>query len=695
MTPSTWPFDSVAGIALYALILVVAGSLMLRSILARFRLLQVGRPAARFDRIGERLEGVLKFAIAQARMPRYPLVGIIHIIVFWCFLLVVSTNLTLLIHGFVGADFALPLLGEKWVTGRAYRVILDFFEMLTIVAVTVAIFNRAVIRPKRLTVSNEAIAILGIIGTMMLADLFYDASGSLLRHHKPLGLGASLLAGWLDGSSEGTLKAVWGASWWVHVLLILGFGNLLPYTKHFHVVTSLPNVFFRDLDGPKKLSTYKINMETGDVPVGVYGIGAITDFSWKDNLDFYTCTECGRCSDNCPANLSGKPLSPKFLTVALRDHVYHNNEAIKAKAKDQKRLDPNTVDADFDPTALPNEVAPLVIEDEILWSCTTCRACEVACPVFISYVDKIVDMRRRLQQGNNRFPKELKRMYQGMENQGNPWGQSAEKRLDWVGDLDVKMMADVQEAEYLYYVGCASAFDDRMKRVTQAVAKILLAAKVDFAVLGSEESCTGDPARRSGNEFLFQTLVGMNVETFKQYKFKKIVTHCPHCFNTLKNEYPEFGAHYEVVHHTELIDKLMREGRLTPKEGLGMRVVFHDSCYLGRYNEVYEAPRDIVAWTGSTVMDPPRARQAGLCCGAGGARMWMEEKIGSRMNHERFDLLMSTKPDAIAVACPFCMTMIGDASKDKESSVPILDVSEIVLRTLEPAAKVPAKDAAE
>jgi Fe-S oxidoreductase len=694
MTPSHWPLGA-AGVGVYALVVLVAFFFMLRSIARRFRLLQIGRPAPRFDRLVERVEGVLKFAIAQARMPNYPLVGVIHIIVFWCFLLVVSTNLTLLIQGFAGADFSLPLLGESWMIGRVYRVVLDLFEVLTVFAVTVAIFNRLVLRPKRLTVSMEAVLILGIIGTMMLADLFYEATGGLLRGHEPLGIGASTLYGWLKGTSPESLQMLWGLSWWVHVGLILGFGNLLPFTKHFHVITSLPNVFFRDLDGPKKLSTYKINMETGDVPAGVYGIGKMADFSWKDNLDFYTCTECGRCSDNCPANLSGKPLSPKFLTVALRDHLYHNDANIKAKAQTEKRLDPNTVDADFDPTAIPNEVSPLVIEEEILWSCTTCRACEVACPVFISYVDKIVDMRRRLQQGNNRFPKELKRMYQGMENQGNPWGQNAEKRLDWVGDLDIKMMADVQEAEYLYFVGCASAFDERMKRVTQAVAKILTAAKVDFAILGSEESCTGDPARRSGNEFLFQTLVGMNVETFKQYKFKKIITHCPHCFNTLKNEYPEFGASYEVVHHTEIIDKLMSEGRLTPKQGLGMRVVYHDSCYLGRYNEVYEAPRDLVAWTGSTVLEPPRARKAGLCCGAGGARMWMEEKIGTRMNHERFDLLMSTQPDAIAVACPFCMTMIGDAAKDKDSEVPIYDVSELVLRTIEGPQKAATKDAAE
>jgi Fe-S oxidoreductase len=294
-------------------------------------------------------------------------------------------------------------------------------------------------------------------------------------------------------------------------------------------------------------------------------------------------------------------------------------------------------------------------------------------------------MRRRLVQVDERFPKELKTMYKGMENQSNPWGISAEKRADWAEGLDVKYMAEANEAEYLYFVGCAAAFDDRMKKIAQSVVKILNAAKVDFAILGSEESCNGDPARRSGNEYLFQTLVGMNVEAFKQYKFKKIVTHCPHCFNTLKNEYPEFGASYEVVHHSELIDKLLSEGKLSPTQGKTSRVVFHDSCYLGRYNEVYEAPREAMKKLGHEVVDPPRARKAGLCCGAGGARMWMEEKVGTRMNHERLETLLTTNPEAIAVACPFCMTMIGDAVKDKMEEgkqVPVLDVAEIVARSL-------------
>lgn len=673
------------GTVLYVAFALTAVYFFSKAAASRFRLMQVGRKAARFDRLGERIWGVLKFAIAQARMPRYPLVGVIHIIIFWCFLLIVLTNLTLLLQGVLGHGFELPLIGREGILGHPYHFVLDIFEVLCFLAVVVAILNRVFVKPSRLTASNEALLILGIIGTMMLADLFYQAAGSLIFKFERIGFGMSAVANMIDGLSPSTHYLIWSASWWVHTALILIFANILPYSKHFHVLTSIPNVFFRDLDGPKKLSTYKINMEEGTIPLGAYGISQITDLTWKDNLDFYTCTECGRCSDNCPANLSGKPLSPKHLTIALRNHLYHNDAELQKKKG--QASDPNKVDPEFDPSSVNNSLVPMVVENEILWSCTTCRACEVACPVFISYVDKIVDMRRWLVQAQaeekGAFPKELKPAFQKMENKGNPWGQNAEKRDEWYGDLPVRTLTEEgEEAEYLYFVGCAAAFDDRAKKVAQAVVKILNAAKVDFAILGSQESCTGDPARRAGNEFLFQTMVTTNLEVFKQFKFKKIVTHCPHCFNTLKNEYPAFGGNFEVVHHSELIDKLMWEGKLAPRQGQSLRVAFHDSCYLGRYNEVYDAPRDIVTRAGHHVVDPPRSRKAGLCCGAGGARMWMEEKIGSRMNHERFATLKETEPDAIAVACPFCMTMISDAAKDKESEIPVLDVAELVARSL-------------
>jgi Fe-S oxidoreductase len=672
------------GTVLYLGFAATAIFFFVKAAASRFRLLQVGRNAARFDRLGERAVGTLKFAIGQARMPNYPLVGFIHIIVFWCFLLIVMTNLTLLIQGVLGYQFELPLLGRSGLLGHPYHLILDTFEVMTILAVSTAILNRIFIKPTRLTASNEAILILGIIGTMMIADLFYQASGHMLNKHEPYGIGASAVTALLKGSSEGTLIAIWSLAWWVHTALILIFANILPYSKHFHVLTSIPNVFFRDLDGPKRLSTYKIDMEQGTIPLGAYGISQITDLTWKDNLDFYTCTECGRCSDNCPANLSGKPLSPKHLTIALRNHLYHNNADLERKKG--KASDPNSADPNFDPSSLENGLVPLVLETDILWSCTTCRACEVACPVFISYVDKIVDMRRWLTQAEietpGAVPKELKKTFQNMEQKGNPWGQNNDKRDEWYGDLPVPIMDPDKETEYLYYVGCAAAFDDRAKKVAQAVVKILNAAKVDYAIIGSAESCNGDSARRAGNEYLFQTMATTLVETLKGYKFKKIVTACPHCFNTLKNEYPEFGASFEVVHHSELIDKLMWEGKLAPRQSQKLRVTFHDSCYLGRYNEVYDQPRGILERSGYDIVEPTRTKKTGLCCGAGGARMWMEEKVGSRMNHERFANLKETEPEAIAVACPFCMTMISDAAKDAESTIPVFDIAELVARSL-------------
>jgi Fe-S oxidoreductase len=685
------------GTVLYVAFAVAAIFFMLRSVMARFRLMQVGRPSARFDRLWERTTGTIKFAIAQARMPNYPLVGYIHIIVFWCFLIIVMTNLTLILQGVLGHEFELPLIGRDGLLGHPYHLLLDTFEVLTILAVTVAIFNRLFVKPSRLTESNEAILILGFIGSMMIADLFYQSAAGLIFGHKPVGIGGMMVTALIKDWSVDALYATWSISWWVHTAVILIFGNILPYSKHFHVITSVPNVFFRDLDGPKKLSTYKIDMENGVIPRGAYGISQLTDLTWKDNLDFYTCTECGRCSDNCPANLSGKPLSPKHLTIALRNHLYHNSaelEKQKGKASDPKALDPN-----YDPTAEKNNLVPLILETDILWSCTTCRACEVACPVFISYVDKIVDMRRWLvgveAETHGAVPKELKKTFQNMENKSNPWGQNESKRDEWYGDLPVRTFGvDAEEAEYLYYVGCAAAFDDRAKKVAQAVVKILNAAKVDYAILGSSETCNGDSARRSGNEYLFQTMATMLIDTLKGHKFKKIVTACPHCFNTLKNEYPEFGASYEVVHHSELIDKLMWEGKLAPRQSKDLRVVFHDSCYLGRYNEVYDQPRGILERSGYNMVEATRTKKTGLCCGAGGARMWMEEKVGSRMNQERFANLMETEPQAIAVACPFCMTMISDAAKDKDSTIPVYDVAELVAASL-PVLQEPSKEAAE
>jgi Fe-S oxidoreductase len=418
------------------------------------------------------------------------------------------------------------------------------------------------------------------------------------------------------------------------------------------------------------------------------GAARIEHFSWKAILDFYTCTECGRCSDNCPAHNTGKILSPKHLTLALRDHLYGREDEIVHRAEKDGKPAP------LKPVNLVSDV----IHPDVLWACTTCRACEEQCPVLISYVDKIVDMRRNLVMVRSEFPHELARPFQGMESNGNPWNLSRMDRAAWSDGLGIPTMSEKPTAEVLYWVGCAASYDDRAKKIARATAKLLKQAGVDFAILGQEESCTGDPARRAGNEMLFATLAEGNAATLNGYKdqggMKTVVTACPHCFNTLKNEYPDFGAKLEVVHHTDFLLGLLAEGKLTPVNPVEGRVVYHDSCYLGRYNGVYDPPREILRRIAGVELVEPEywTKQRGLCCGAGGAQMWMEEQNQDRVNVKRtLQLLDALEPagsnppaggKTIASACPFCMTMLTDGVKSKnlEDTVKQLDVAELLER---------------
>jgi Fe-S oxidoreductase len=460
-----------------------------------------------------------------------------------------------------------------------------------------------------------------------------------------------------------------GAAQWVHNLAVLVMLNFLPTAKHFHVITSLPNVFFRKLEPLGQLS--KQDLETATT----FGSSHIDQFTWKQVLDMFSCTECGRCSSQCPATATGKPLAPRQLLLNLRDYMYEHQDEVIAKRVHAKKNG-------AEPEEVGGNIVGPVIEDEVLWSCNACRACEEACPVMIEYVDKIVDMRRHLVQEESRFPNELTRVFKGMETQSNPWGIGAEKRFDWAEGLGVPTLADKPNAEYLYYVGCAGAFDDRNKKTTQAFARLLKKGGVDFACLASEEPCNGDSARRLGNEYLYQTMAQACVETFKGYEVKKVIVNCPHCFNTIKNELPQFGGTYEVVHAAELVKQLIAAGRLQVPAEFQKRVAYHDSCYYGRFNDVYDEPREVLAKSGATVEEMHRHKQFGMCCGAGGGRMWIEEDPDKRVNLLRTEQALETNPEVIAVSCPFCMTMLADGikAKDLEDRVQTLDVMEIVDR---------------
>jgi Fe-S oxidoreductase len=496
-------------------------------------------------------------------------------------------------------------------------------------------------------------------------------------------------------ASPGALIVLSHVGFWTHSALVLLFLNLLPHSKHFHVITAIPNVFARSLYPAGRLEPMAENAEKLMEKVGAaaeaadplaqpVGIARIEHFTWKALLDFYTCTECGRCSDNCPAHQTGKILSPKHLTLALRDHLYSREEEIVHRDKDGK--------SDGAPVGLkPVNLIFDVIHPDVLWACTSCRACEEQCPVLISYVDKIVDMRRNLVMIRGEFPPELGKTFNAIEGNGNPWNLSRMDRSAWSDGLGVPTMSEKPTTPVLFWVGCAASYDDRAKKIARATAKLLKQAGVDFAILAQEENCTGDPARRAGNEFLFATLAEGNATTLNGYKdqggAKTVVTTCPHCFNSLKNEYPDFGLKLEVVHHTDFLLGLLAEGKLVPQNPVEGRVVYHDSCYLGRYNGIYDPPREILRRIPGVELVEAEywTKQRGLCCGAGGGQMFMEEQNKDRVNVKRTLQLLDTGAQTIASACPFCMTMLTDGIKSKslEEKVRQLDVAELLERACE------------
>lgn len=674
----------------------------------RWKLLTIGAPANRFDRPGERLARMWKYAILQIRMRRYPLAGVAHMLIFMGFAVLLPRTLVLWGRGF-DSTFDLWILGTESAIGKIYAFFKDIFAVLVICGTLVFFYFRLVKRLPRLTHSGEGLLILGIIITMMLADIAYDgatiarASGGAPSFilYEPA---ASLSAKGLALLPDGLLAFLAQAGFWMHSTLVLIFLNLLPYSKHFHIITGVPNVYLQNLEPVGRLP----NIEDIDGKLEreeTLGIRRIEQFSWKSILDFYSCTECGRCSDHCPATKTGKKLSPKHFTLDLRDFLYKNERALVASQTNghggaghahATQSEPEAQATGGDPASSGNgnaahkiDLVDGVIDPEVLWACTSCRACEQECPVFITYVDKIVDMRRYLVQERGEFPSQLQSAFRGLETNANPWNFAAADRGHWAEGMDIKLLAENPDVPLLFWVGCMPSFDERAKKITQATARLMQQAGVDFAILGAEEQCTGDPARRAGNEYLFQMFAKANVEVLNNYGVDKktVVTTCPHCFNTLLNEYPDFGGRFNVVHHTTFLSGLLAEGKLKPARRLDRKVAFHDSCYLGRYNEVYEAPREALRRIGLTVLEPTATRDRGMCCGAGGAQMFKEEEHGTeRVNIVRTEQLLETQPDAVASACPFCMRMLTDglASKGREN-VPQLDISELLLEAMSPA----------
>jgi len=662
--PTREIYWNIAGELLLYLFMLAMLVAVAYGLYGKYRLWRLGRPENRTDHLWTRLVSVLTYGFGHGRILRESFPGLMHLFIFWGFFVLFIGTLIVAAQ----ADFELEILYNTFYLW--FSLILDIFGLVAIVGTLMALYRRYVLRPDYLDNRPDDAWALALILVVLLTGYFVEglriaATNPPWAGWSPVGLAFARLFEAL-GLEEPLLRAFHRFLWWGHMLIAFGLLALLPYTKLLHILTSPLNQFFRNLGHPGALTALDLYDEEAES----FGVANIEDFTWKQLFDGDACTRCGRCQDNCPAYLSEKPLSPKALTQDLKDHLAAVGPSLLQARREGKDL------LEVDRPSLVGEV----VSEDALWSCTTCRSCEEQCPVFVEHVGKIVDMRRNLVLMESRFPSELTRVFKNMEVNGNPWGVGWADRADWAEGLEVPVLSDVGEAEYLYWVGCAGSLDDRNKKVSAAMVEILRRAGVDFAILGTEEKCCGDAARRSGNEYLFQMLAEENVNTLKEHGVKKIITACPHCFNTLKNEYPQFGGSFEVIHHTTFIADLIADGRLRPTKPLAQRVAYHDSCYLGRYNDIYEAPREVVRRAGGSLVEMDRSRYKSFCCGAGGGRMWMEETLGQKINELRTAEALAKEPEVICTACPFCLTMFDDGVKAHEAAerVRTLDLAEIV-----------------
>jgi Fe-S oxidoreductase len=696
---------------LAAAVTIVAVALAVRAVMQMTAVIRQGKPdPERFGDKGARTKTMLVETAGHTRMLKWGVVGAAH----W-FVMVAFVVLSLLVleayFEVVSPELGLPVIGHWVVFGLAT----EWIGVLGTIGILVLVAIRQ--RDKRKKVSRftgstmwqayfvEAIIIAVLIcgflirGFKVATDHFeYPFWATPVSH----GIGA-LLPDWENGATWTALvKILISMSWLITISLNVTMGVA------WHRFLAFFNIYFKR--SPKKpagsgmgalrpmMSQGKpLDFEEADPEKDQFGVAQVEQFTWKGLLDFSTCTECGRCQSQCPAWNTAKPLSPKLLVLSLRDHAYAKAPYLlggggKDLTGEEKATEAQL--AHMDVLALAEGNRPLigteeeqgVIDPDVLWSCTTCGACVEQCPVDIEHIDHIVDMRRYQVLIESSFPSEAGVMLRNLENKGNPWGAPQNTREDWTKGLDfeIKRVGE-EEFDYLFWVGCAGAFEDRAKKTTRAVATLLHEAGVDFAILGEGETCTGDPARRIGNEFVFQMLAQQNVETLQEAKVKRIVATCPHCFNTLGNEYEQLGLKVEVVHHTQLLAHLVAEGKLTPVQPVDGGVTYHDPCYLGRHNRVFEAPREVL---GSAIegglTEMPRNSERSFCCGAGGARMWMEEKIGKRINVERTEEALATGAKTIAVGCPFCYTMIGDGvtGKGEQDNVEVVDVASVLLRSI-------------
>jgi Fe-S oxidoreductase len=653
--------------------------------------------------------------VGQRKLLKWTVPGVAHALTFWGFTVLLLTIIESYGDLF-SRTFALPWIGH-W-------AFIGFIEDLFAVAVLAGLVTFAVIRlrsdPRREgrksrffgSHTGAAWLVLGLIFLVIATLLLYRGAqvntGVFPYAH---GAFASQLVGhWLAPLGYGVNSVLEVIFVLAQVVVVLGFLAFLVYSKHLHIFLAPVNVLFSrrpDALGPlepMRSNGKVLDFEEADPDTEVFGLGKIEDFSWKGLLDMGTCTECGRCQSQCPAWATGKPLSPKQVILDLRDHAFAKAPYLLAATDEDREALPEPVKAEAGRPLVGTAEEGGVIDPDVLWSCTNCGACVEECPVDIEHIDHIDGMRRHQVLIESAFPVEAAGMLRNLENKGDPWGMGAARRADWIGELDFEVpVVDGtigDEVEYLFWVGCAGALEDRAKKTTKAIATLLHTAGVRFAVLGPAETCTGDPARRIGNEFVFSMLAAQNIETLNQAAPKTVVASCPHCFNTISREYPQLGGDYEVIHHTQLLARLVAQGRLTPAGRVEEKLTYHDPCFLGRHNKVYTPPREILdAVPGVQATEMHRCKERGFCCGAGGARMWMEERIGTRINTNRIDEALTLDPDTISTACPYCLVMLGDAVNAKKSTgeaketLEVIDVAQLLARSVIPVGASVVSDA--
>jgi Fe-S oxidoreductase len=643
----------------------VAGGLFARRALLLVRLVGMAKPSDRSGEVPARLRNEAVIALGQRKLLQRLVPGLMHAFIFWGFIVLLPTILMAMI-AIADRGETIPWLGRQgW-----FALLADVFCVLVLAGVVTAFAIRKIQRPARFEGSHmgEADLILALIAGIVTTLLLWHASLIALGLNEwgagwsPVSNALSNLFGGGSGTHDAERVLVWA-----HILIVLSFLVYLPNSKHLHIATAVVNVYFGRTRARGRLEPLRFDEEGPEEDMRL-GSGTVADMTWKQVVDTYSCTECGRCQDVCPAWATGKALSPKLLIMGLRDQLFAEGPQVLAAGE-------------FEPSPL----VPNAVTDEVVWDCVTCGACVRECPVSIEHIDHIVDLRRHLVMNEARFPSEAEPMLRDVERSSNPWGKAQSDRAAWAEGLGVRVLEPGDPApDVLYWVGCAASFDERARTSAESTAKLLAAAGIDFAILGPREACTGDPARRMGNEYVFQSFAEQNVETLNESGAKKIVTSCPHCFNTLANEYPDFGGSYEVVHHSELLAELVREGRISPNAG-DRRITYHDSCYLARHNDVLAEPRELVAAVGQPV-EMARSGKRTFCCGAGGAHMWMEERARP-INEERVREAAETGAETLAVACPYCTIMLDDGVRTSGRDLRVADVATLLAESVDPPAE--------